>query len=78
MFLTISGELKILLENTENSAKLQEVEVVPNIKKFVSVGLLLQDGAEIEANLGVINVKYKVDMMNFRRSEKYGLYYLHA
>ena len=55
---TIGGELEILLDNTENSVKLREMKVVPNnINNIVSVGLLLQDGAEIEANLGIINVK---------------------
>ena len=66
-----------LLENTENSVKLQEVKVVPNItKNIVSVGLLLQDGAEIEENLLIVNIKYKGIIMKFRRSEKYGIYYL--
>ena len=47
-------------------------------KNIVSVGILLQDGSEIEAKFGIINFKYKGTRMKFIRSEKYGLYYLHA
>ena len=47
-------------------------------KNIVSVGILLQDGSEIEGKFGIINVKYKGTRMKFIRSEKYGLYYLHA
>ena len=50
----ISGELEILPKNTEMSVKIQEVKIVPNItKNIVSVGVLLQDGDEMEVNLGI-------------------------
>ena len=77
--MTISGELEILLENTENSVELQEVkEVIKITKKSVNVVILLQNGAEIVSNLGIINIKYKGTRMKSKMSEKYGLYYLHA
>ena len=61
------------------TSNLQELKVVPNItKKIVSVRLLLQYGAEMEENLRIMNFKYKVTIMNSRRSSKYGIYYFHA
>ena len=77
--MNISGELVILPENTEKSVKLHKVKVVTSIKNnIVSVGLLLQDGDEIEAKLGIININHKGTIMKFRSLAKYGLYYFHA
>ena len=52
---------------------------MPDIKNnIVIVGLVLQGWAEMETNLGIINVKHKGTRIKFRRSYKYGIYYLHA
>ena len=72
---TISGYLEILPLKTEKPVKLQEVKVVLNItKNIVSVEIFLQYGADMEANLVIMNVKYKGNRMKFRSSSKDGLY----
>ena len=51
------------------------MKVVPNIaKNIVSVEIFLQDGADMEANLVIMNVKYKGNIMKFRIFSKDGLY----
>ena len=77
--MTVIGELEILLESKEKYVKLQEFKVVTNIiKNILSMGILLKDEDDVEANLGIVNVKYKGTIMKFRRSTKDGLYYLRA
>ena len=72
---TISRKLEILPENTEKSVKLQKVKLMPKItENIVIVVLLLNDGDDMESNLGIMNVKYKGTIMFFIMSEKY----LHA
>ena len=52
---------------------------MPNItKNIVGVELLLHYEYEMSANIGIVNIKYKVTRMRFIRLEKYGLYYLHV
>ena len=74
---TISWELEILPQITQNTLKIQEAKVVPNTaRKIVSVEILLQDGDDAEAKLGIIHFNYKKTIMKFISSEKYGLHYL--
>ena len=55
------------MESTENSVKLQELKVVPKIKKnIVSVGILIQYLAEMESNIGIMNDNNKGTRMKCR------------
>ena len=65
-------------ENTYKPVNSRDLKLFQALRRiFVSVGLLLQDGSEMEANLGIKHVNYKGTIMHFRRSERYGLYDLH-
>ena len=62
-----------------NEIPLKDVRVVEDMKKnIISIGRILDDGGMLFGKDNSLIVKYKGNLMQFRKSMKDGLYYLKA